>query len=59
MRRREFIALIGGTALAYPHSLYAQPAVERRRRIGVLMVCQKQTQQPFGAGRPSSKNSKR
>ena len=36
MRRREFIALLGGTALTAPRTAFAQ-ATDRMRRIGVLM----------------------
>jgi ABC-type uncharacterized transport system substrate-binding protein len=37
MRRREFIALVGGASVVWPRLTYAQQPSDRVRRIGVLM----------------------
>jgi hypothetical protein len=36
MRRRTFLGLLGGTAMALPHRAYAQPAGRKPLRIGFV-----------------------
>jgi putative ABC transport system substrate-binding protein len=49
MGRREFVALIGGAAVAWPLAARAQQP-ERMRRIGVLMNFAADLARPLGRG---------
>jgi hypothetical protein len=52
MKRREFLALVGGSTLAWPRAAGAQNPAQELRRIGAILALQSENDAKTTAAKP-------